>query len=884
MRSRYISLLLALLMLATTAIFPLHTSAAVDLSTQNLTTGQKYFLRTIGSLARADYYQTDILASVTLAQGIYESGWGRHSLPVGGHNLFGIKAFNTWEGMVYDQTTSMLYASYDDFLTSAGVSHVNTVSAWRAHENWAESVSVHSRLFYEESKYAAVIGEKDYKKCAQAIVNAGYCSDSGYVNMICNLITQYGLAEYDNLTPDEDGIVALTTTPERKWLEIGESYTVPLAFYPADKTPSSITWKSDKPEVATVDKNGKVTAVAHGTTLITATLANGREAACIVYVDCNATVIDSNVAVYSAASKTSTNNGWINQGEAIKVTDSKVYTDVEGNQFYKVSGYKSNGTMVSGYALTKYIYLNKRNVSIISVIKDNVTVKVGDKYTVRTVVAPADAVDVKLTWTSSNQAVATVDQNGVITAKSLGSAVITAKAVGGMERKINLTVASEYPQYSALISAYEELTIRSQPSSTGSRLGVLRYLTEVTVIGDAEGAWYNVKGVDANGKTIEGYASSSYVYVLDKNYTVTYGEVSEDITVYSEANTSSTSYGKLLSGSKYAVVKDAENGWKYIIGVKTNKNSVRGYAKIGDDSTLNSGAESDTSSTPEKEEIGYRARTTAELNVRSGAGGSYSSVGVFPLGAEIVISGEAVDGWYKVSGTSKDGSSISGYSSSKYITVLYSGTVKATQLNVRNAPVSGAVVGQFNNGDSIIIVGEADNGWYLVESTDGTLKGYCSADYVTNNGKIPVGGGNGETEEKFAITDSKLKITNNILYGVSLNTKTSDLLRCFKGTVSVVSPSGTELKGTELVGTGCKIKVTENGKTYYAATVLIKGDVDSDGTVAVQDYVLVKRYFLGTYPLEGVYYQAGCLSGKDALDVTDYVLIKRACLGNYLIK
>ena len=105
------SFLLVAAMLFTVFCVPFSASAAVDLTNTNLNTVQKYYLRLIGSLARADYYQTDVLASVTLSQAIYEGGWGRYSLPVGGNNLFGIKAYNTWTGRVYDQRTSMLYES-----------------------------------------------------------------------------------------------------------------------------------------------------------------------------------------------------------------------------------------------------------------------------------------------------------------------------------------------------------------------------------------------------------------------------------------------------------------------------------------------------------------------------------------------------------------------------------------------------------------------------------------------------------------------------------------------------------------------------------------------------------------------------------------------------
>ncbi|MBQ4316980.1 MAG: SH3 domain-containing protein [Clostridia bacterium] len=884
-RSRYISFILALLLLLT-AVFPMTASASVDLSGKNITTVQKYFVRTIGSLARADYYQTDVLASVTLAQAIYESGWGRYSLPVGGHNLFGIKAFHTWDGKVYDQSTSTLYASYDDFLVSAGVSHVNSVSAWRAHENWAESVGVHSALFHEESKYAAVVGEKDYKTCAQAIVNAGYCGDYGYVDMVCNLIEQYGLTEYDNLTPDEDGIVAVTTAPEQKSLEIGETYTIPLTYYPSDKTPSSLTWKSDKPEVATVDQNGRVTAVAHGTTLVTATLKNGREAACIIHVDCNATVIDTDMTVYSSASKTSSSKGLVYQGTSIKVLEDKIYTDSNGYKFYKISAYKSTGALIEGYALTTNIYLNKRNVSLISVIKDNLTLKVNDKYTVKTVVAPSDAVDVKLTWTSSNTSVATVDQNGVITAKALGNAIINAKADGGAERKISLTVANAYREYDALVNAYDALTIRSQPNSSSTRVGTLPHLGNVKVIGEPNGTWFEVSGKASNGKTINGYASSSYIYIIKDGYTVTYGDAPENVTVYKDTSTTSTSYGKLLSGSKYAIVDTADGDWKHIIGVNANGNSVVGYAKIDTSSGENTGSGSGTGSgnenqNPEETETKYYGRTTSVLFVRSGAGTGYTAVGQLALGAQIIITGDAVNGWYKVSGTGFDGTKLSGYSSAEFIEVLYSGTVNATQLNVRETPVSGAVVHQFNKGDSVVIVGDAVDGWYSVETKDGAVKGYCSAEFITVDGVYEVPEG---SEPQFSINNSQLTITNGILNGVTHKTKVADLLKSFSGTVEVTDASGNVLSGESFAGTGCKLRVTENSQSYYAATLLVKGDVSGDGKIDSQDYLLIKRHLMKNYQLKDVYYTAGLLSGENEMKVTDYILVKRVCFGTYTIK
>lgn len=861
-------------MLFSAFVFPLH-SYAIDLSDTNLYTHQKYFLRVLGSLARADYYNTDILASVTLAQAIYEGGWGRYSLPIGGNNLFGIKAYGTWSGMVYDQNTHTLYSSYDDFMIAMGQSHINRVSAWRAHKSWAESVGVHSALFINESKYAAVVGEKDYSVMAHAIVDAGYCDDDGYAETVIKLIEQYGMTEYDDLTPDSDGVVAVIAPQERVWLDIGETFTVPLEYYPSDKTASKLVWASDNTSVATVDENGAVTAKAHGATLITATLANGREAACIVYVDCNATVIDKDVSVYTSPTS-STVKGEIYRGTALKVTSDTVYTDAAGNKMLAVSGYSKKNELISGYVLAERIYKSTRNVSQISLIKDNFTLKVGDEYAVKTVVAPADAVDTALMWVSSDESVATVDQNGVITAKKLGTAVITAKAAGGTGVTATVTVASDYRQYSAVVSAYEYVNVRTQPDASSSRAGKIPFLSKVTVVGEPIGKWYNVTGASSDGKIVSGYADAAYIRLVKDGTTAEYAYAPPDVGVYGKTDITSLKYGTLDEGSEYAILETLDNNWYYIIGLKTTGSGVYGYAQITDtnyDPDVNTGTDTPTDA--------WYGRTTSDLYVRTGAGSGYSIVGKFLKDTDIVISGEE-NGWYKVSGKSSEGVEISGYSSAAYILTLYAG-VTTSNLNVRDGDTTDSdVVGRLSLGDEVVIVGEKlESGWYAVEANG--LVGYCSGDYITVTGKLPAEGSTTPpvTSEEFEIVNSAYSISNGVLTGVTVNTCVKTFLEGFKGDVAVISPAGDVMKDDALVGTGCVLRVADGSRYEYVATVMIKGDVNSDGVIDSFDYITVKRTFLGTHSLNGVYLTAACVSGGVRARVIDYVMIKRAVLSDY---
>ena len=71
-------------------------------------------------------------------------------------------------------------------------------------------------------------------------------------------------------------------------LEIGESETLAATVLPENATDKSVSWTSDDEEIATVDSNGKVTAIAEGETVITVTSKNGKTATCDVTVNASA--------------------------------------------------------------------------------------------------------------------------------------------------------------------------------------------------------------------------------------------------------------------------------------------------------------------------------------------------------------------------------------------------------------------------------------------------------------------------------------------------------------------------------------------------------------------------------------------------------------------
>ena len=156
---------------------------------------QRKFLAMVGPLAQADMQKSGILASLTIAQAILESGWGTSELAAKANALFGIKADARWSGRAYSKDTKECYD---------GATYTTITALFRAYDSWAESVADHSAFLLANKRYAAVVGERDYKVACKAIKAAGYATDPGYPQKLIGLIEKYGLTVYDGKAEQED--------------------------------------------------------------------------------------------------------------------------------------------------------------------------------------------------------------------------------------------------------------------------------------------------------------------------------------------------------------------------------------------------------------------------------------------------------------------------------------------------------------------------------------------------------------------------------------------------------------------------------------------------------------------------------------------------------
>lgn len=153
------------------------------------------FIQTVGEMARADMAKSGVLASLTIAQAILESGWGTSELAQNANALFGIKADKRWSGKAYSKDTKECYD---------GVTYTTVTALFRAYGSWAESVADHSAFLIAGSRYAAVIGETDYKAACKAIKAAGYATAPDYAEKLISLIEGYKLTAYDGSAAKEE--------------------------------------------------------------------------------------------------------------------------------------------------------------------------------------------------------------------------------------------------------------------------------------------------------------------------------------------------------------------------------------------------------------------------------------------------------------------------------------------------------------------------------------------------------------------------------------------------------------------------------------------------------------------------------------------------------
>ena len=145
------------------------------------------FLKSIVKGAVAAYKKHGVLPSLTLAQAILESGWGKSNLSAKYNNLFGIKAGSNWNGKTVNLKTGEQRSNGSRYTINAD---------FRVYDNVADSIEDHALLLCKPM-YKNVIASKNYKDACYAVKAAGYATSINYAKNLIRIIEQFGLNQWD---------------------------------------------------------------------------------------------------------------------------------------------------------------------------------------------------------------------------------------------------------------------------------------------------------------------------------------------------------------------------------------------------------------------------------------------------------------------------------------------------------------------------------------------------------------------------------------------------------------------------------------------------------------------------------------------------------------
>lgn len=251
----------------------------------------------------------------------------------------------------------------------------------------------------------------------------------------------------------------------------GESYRLQATITPSDATDPVIKWSSSDEAVVTVDQQGVITGKKAGTATITATC-NGFSDTCEVTVSAEAIPVESvrlgltkiSVPVgkvFDITITVSPDNATIGTINWSSSDPDVATVDEYGQVTALAPGHTTITVEVSGKSDSCSLEVFSSDESI-TLDKENLDMGVGDTYTLK-VTIQTQVGAVVVTWSSSNTAVATVSEGGVVTAKAAGEAVITVTA-GKFEAQCKVTVTDSFIPVKSVTFEHDELIVHKGDS------------------------------------------------------------------------------------------------------------------------------------------------------------------------------------------------------------------------------------------------------------------------------------------------------------------------------------------------------------------------------------------------------------------------------------
>ncbi len=232
---------------------------------------------------------------------------------------------------------------------------------------------------------------------------------------------------------------------------VGETKQLSAINLKNDSVTTAVHWESDNASVVSVDFNGMITGIADGTANITVTSADGKyKATCAVTVSSVLLGLSLETStlemekgsqatlkvIFSPENVTDVTLNWVTGDPKIVTVSNGVVTAVgNGTTSIIVSDAEGNHASVCTVTVTT-------TVTDVELDEHMVMLNKGSTQKLTATLLPEGASDLTITWTSSNPAIATVSNDGTVTAVAGGAAIITATSGNGKTDTCNIVVTS----------------------------------------------------------------------------------------------------------------------------------------------------------------------------------------------------------------------------------------------------------------------------------------------------------------------------------------------------------------------------------------------------------------------------------------------------------
>jgi uncharacterized protein YjdB len=230
-----------------------------------------------------------------------------------------------------------------------------------------------------------------------------------------------------------------------KAIRIGDKFDLDASVSPSDATNQKITWVSSNPEIATVNKNGLVEGLAPGIVKITAKVEGETiTAVCTVTVNEDAAGIELNHISYRLGlgdkvtlkaivtpEFASQNVKWTSSNTKVASVNSKGKVVGISYGFATIKAMTKDGTELEASCEIEVV----KPVQRVLLDKGSISMMAGETKKLNATISPKSATYNTIHWTSSDDSIAMVDENGLVTALKAGKVSISASAEDGSGKK-----------------------------------------------------------------------------------------------------------------------------------------------------------------------------------------------------------------------------------------------------------------------------------------------------------------------------------------------------------------------------------------------------------------------------------------------------------------